>query len=95
MLLDGTADTHTGDAQVHCDHTNLTFFSGHLLRGKACTQEQWSIMRPNPQGFYLNNWGADATPDKAVTAVEQRRGLTSTQHKLWTLYHHLQPPSRG
>ena len=40
-------------------------------------------MSPNLQGFYFNNWGADATPDKAVTAMEQRGGPTSTQRKLW------------
>ena len=33
------------------------------------------MMRPNPQGFYFNGWGADTAPDKAVTAMGEEGAL--------------------
>lgn len=64
--------TTTHSAIVLSDCIGLTYFSKHLLWGGTFNQGQWSMGKPDPQGFYSNNWGADLSPDRAGTAVEQR-----------------------
>ena len=76
-LLNGILDISTGSAKVLCDCIGLTYFSNHLLWGGTCNQGQWNICKPDPQRFYSNNWGADLSPDKARTAMEQRGSFAS------------------
>ena len=33
--------------------------------------------KSDPQGFYSNNWGADLSPGRARTAMEQRGSFAS------------------
>ena len=44
----------------------------HLSPDRAHTQGQWHLIKPDPQGLYSNNWEADPTPDRSVTATHQR-----------------------
>ena len=40
--------------------------------GTEHTHEQQALIKPDPQGLYSNNWEADPTPDRSVTATHQR-----------------------
>lgn len=50
-------------------------------------------LRTGPGGFYSNNWGANPTPDRAVTTKEE--APPNIQCRLWSPQHQTHPLSRG
>ena len=40
--------------------------------GTEHTHEQQTLIKPDPQGLYSNNWEADPILDRSVTATQQR-----------------------
>ena len=72
-----STDVYTGETQVFCDLTDLTCFRIHLPWGSVHTQGLQSMIKPNPQPFYSNNWGVHPIPNRMMIAMELRRSLAS------------------
>lgn len=65
-------DVSTGKTEVFCDLTDLTCFRIHLPWGSVHTQGLQSMIKPNLQAFYSNNWGVHPTPNRMMIAMELR-----------------------
>ena len=71
----------TQAAQVHCDHSALTYTGNHLLWGRACTQGQWGLIKPEHQ-IFIPKMG-EQTPPLTGWWQPQSRGesLPHTVHQ--------------
>ena len=91
-------DTCTGGIQVLCECTGLTSFSNYLLWGRAHTQGQQSLIKADPQGFYINNWraGLPLTGQRSYRAERKSHltpctGFRAPQHQPYPLSRAQQP----
>lgn len=62
--------------------------------GTEHTHEKQTLIKPDPQDLYSNNWEADPIPDRSVTA-EQQRGLTQLPDKAFVTTTPATPPSKA
>lgn len=79
LLLRGTVDTYTSDAQVHCDHRSTpasaitSFGKGHTLNGRLSDP----TLRTS-----IPKTGEQTEPNEAMTTTKKEETLAYMEHSL-------------